>query len=282
MCFHKSIKYTCAHTFFTICIRTCHVQDEYLIDPEGCTPCDIKTSHALYTIAVDRRCDACLRLDARVGDMKAVLKGARAKVDEMLAIRDSANELWERNDKEVLEKGAAILNTTTTLKFTTPLPPSIPAPKAIATLQNHETFIKCDPHMISFKSLPPPLADAVAVPPSRVCSPRTQDPTQTYEVTDRVHALPAGLWDSDVVSTTEITNLERGIFARLRSPMGIVMETVWEITEMEGEGGGLEMVEETVISCSRLLSGVVKGQCQANWKGIHAKLVRIMNGEEEV
>lgn len=97
-----------------------------------------------------------------------------------------------------------------------------------------------------------------------------------------MHALPAGLWDSDVHSTSEIVNLEKGIFVRMRSPLSIVMETVWEVKEVAGgEDGALEVVEESVISCSRFLAGVVKGQCEANWKGIHEKLLRIMKGEED-
>ena len=116
------------------------------------------------------------------------------------------------------------------------------------------------------------------IPSTRTCSPPTSESPKFYEVVDRVHALPAGLWDSDVVSTSEMVDLERGIFARLRSPLSVVMETVWEVREVEG--GGLELVEESVISCSRLLAGIVKGQCEANWKGIHEKLVRIMEGEE--
>lgn len=96
-----------------------------------------------------------------------------------------------------------------------------------------------------------------------------------------MHALPAGLWDSDVLSTYEIMNLEKGIFVRLRSPLSIVMETLWEVREVEGgDEGALEMVEESVISCSRFLAGVVRGQCEGNWKAIHEKLLGIMKGDE--
>lgn len=174
----------------------------------------------------------------------------------------------------------AIFNTSATVKFTTLLPSSIPSHKAIATLQDHHAFIKCDPHLVSFKPLASP---SVSPPPSsRACSPPTSEEPKAYEVVDRVRALPAGLWDSDVHSTSEIVNLERGIFVRMRSPLSIVMETVWEIREVEGgEVGAREMVEESVISCSRFLAGVVKGQCEANWKGIHARLLRIMKGEGE-
>lgn len=130
--------------------------------------------------------------------------------------------------------------------------------------------------MVSYKPLPP--ASTTPIPPSRTCSPPTPNPAKLYEVVDRVHALPAGLWDSDVVSTSEVVDLERGIFVRLRSPLSVVMETVWDVRDMEG--GGLELVEESVISCSRLLAGIVRGQCEANWKGIHEKLIGIMEGED--
>lgn len=96
-----------------------------------------------------------------------------------------------------------------------------------------------------------------------------------YEVTDRVHALPAGLWDSDVVSTCEFINIENGVFVRIRCPLSVVMETVWEIRERE-RGDGHELVEEVVIKCSRLLVGVVKSQCDAGWEGIHQKMVEHM------
>lgn len=135
--------------------------------------------------------------------------------------------------------------------------------------------------MISFK----PLADQTSdpVPATTACSPPAgRRPPAVYEVTDRVHALPAGLWDSDVVSTYEFTDLEKGMFVRLRSPLSVMMETVWEVREVEGSPGALELVEEVNISCSRLLVGVIKGQCEGNWKGIHEKMVALMEGKDVV
>ncbi|PKS06456.1 hypothetical protein jhhlp_007204 [Lomentospora prolificans] len=172
---------------------------------------------------------------------------------------------------------ASLLNTTATLQHITPIPSTVTASHAIASVQNHESFIKCDPHMISFKPLPDKTSDPI--PSTITCSAPAGRPAVVYEVTDRVHALPAGLWDSDVVSTYEFTDLEKGMFVRLRSPLGVVMETIWEVREAK-EGGGLELLEEVTISCSRLLVGVIKGQCEGNWKGIHEKMVAIMEGKE--
>ena len=100
-------------------------------------------------------------------------------------------------------------------------------------------------------------------------------PARCYSVTDRVHALPAGLWDSDVVSTYEFINIERGVFVRIRSPLNTTMETVWEVRQTDD--GGAELVEDIVISCSRLLMGVVKSTCETGWRGIHDKMVGEMS-----
>ncbi|KEZ44566.1 Uncharacterized protein SAPIO_CDS3597 [Scedosporium apiospermum] len=173
---------------------------------------------------------------------------------------------------------SSILNTSATIQHKTPLPSTLTGPQAITSLQNHEGFIKCDPHMISYKPLPESTSEPI--PSTITCSPPAGRPAVVYEVTDRVHALPAGLWDSDVVSTYEFVDLEKGMFVRLRSPLSVVMETVWEVREVEGGGGGLELVEEVTISCSRLLVAVIKGQCEGNWKGIHGNLVAKMEGKE--
>ncbi len=97
-----------------------------------------------------------------------------------------------------------------------------------------------------------------------------------YRVTDVVHTLPAGLWDSRVVSTYEMSDMPAGLFMRVRSPLSIVMDTTWTVAAVAGEGaadGQLELVEEIAIYCSRLLVGTVKGLCEGGWQQIHAKLL---------
>ncbi|OTB02318.1 hypothetical protein M426DRAFT_13620, partial [Hypoxylon sp. CI-4A] len=95
---------------------------------------------------------------------------------------------------------------------------------------------------------------------------------------------------SSVVSREEFVDFRDGLWVRIRSPLAVVMETRWSIREKkrnknknkeegegEGEGEGreveLELVEEVDISCSKLLLGIVKGQVDNNWKGIHAKII---------
>jgi hypothetical protein len=152
----------------------------------------------------------------------------------------------------------------------TPVPANIPAVKAIELLQGHEFFIKSNPHMITYEEIDPPATNPFpAIPEERgvtaVAAPRC------FKVTDRVQALPAGLWDSDAVSTYEFINIERGFFMRIRSPLSIVMESVWQINDKDD--GAYEMVEEIVIKCSRLLIGVIKSTCDSGWEGIHAKMM---------
>ncbi|KAL9949046.1 hypothetical protein D7B24_005923 [Verticillium nonalfalfae] len=159
---------------------------------------------------------------------------------------------------------ASFLNTSQSLTHITPIPSPATRTDAIAMLHDHEHVIQCSPAMSKFELItsPSPAPLPAGITPL--------GDTKCYQVTDIVHALPAGLWDSDIVSTYEFTNLAGGLFVRIRSPMGIVLETVWTI---EGEGEGPEMREFVTIKCSRLLVGTVNGQCEGNWKVIHAKMV---------
>lgn len=106
---------------------------------------------------------------------------------------------------------------------------------------------------------------------------------RVYEVVDH---MPNPVWSSHVVSREEFVDHDEGTWVRIRSPLGVVMETRWSIRERgsskggkggkegEGEDGGtLELVEDVVINCSRLVMGIVKGQVENNWKGIHDQII---------
>ena len=100
---------------------------------------------------------------------------------------------------------------------------------------------------------------------------------ECYRVTDRVSTLPAGLWNSDVLSTYEFISIEKGVFVRIRSPLNTVMETIWHVRDTET--GASELVEDVVIKCSRLLVSFVKGQCDGDWKAIHDKMMAKLKEE---
>jgi hypothetical protein len=145
------------------------------------------------------------------------------------------------------------------------LPAGTTREEAIAMLHDHPYFFACNPHTAKFEPLTP---DKPPTVPDHVKPIRD---TECFQATDIVHALPAGLWDSNVVSTYEFTDLERGLFVRIRSPLSVVMETVWEI---DGEDGGeLELVETAVFTCSRLLAPVVRSQCEGGWRKIHGQMI---------
>lgn len=187
--------------------------------------------------------------------------------------------------------------------------------QALAMLSDHEFFLSCNPHLAKYEHIPP--ADvAKRSPPPGVpdeirsqLRPRpssqqaqaesgsepgkepgkengTEDRTEDeataplpacYRVTDIVHAVPAGIWDTNVVSDYEFTDIRDGLFVRIKSPLSIVMDTVWTVRAVDGDGGdgdegGLELVQDITIRCSRLVIGFVKGQCENGWESIHAKM----------
>lgn len=165
-----------------------------------------------------------------------------------------------------------MFRTTAQLRHKSAVPANSPSTKGIAMLHDHEFFIRCDPHMTKYEALPAQTSsDPTPTAPSNLnLAPIA--PPKFYTVTDRIHALPAGLWDSDVVSKYEFFDLENGVFIRVHSPMGIVIETIWQISEVEG-GNTHELVEDITIQCSRVLVGTVKSSCESGWKGVHGKML---------
>ncbi|KAH7368312.1 hypothetical protein B0T11DRAFT_62820 [Plectosphaerella cucumerina] len=159
----------------------------------------------------------------------------------------------------------SFLNTTQTLSHVSALPPPITREAAIAMLHNHEHFISCSPNNPKREPAPAP-----SPPPELPAGVVGLRPTDFFRVTEVVHALPAGLWDSDVISTYEFTDIEDGLFVRIRSPLNVLLETFWRVRD---GAAGLEVVEDVTMKCSRLLIGVVKGACDGNWPKIHENMI---------
>ncbi|KAF2652002.1 hypothetical protein K491DRAFT_605800, partial [Lophiostoma macrostomum CBS 122681] len=176
-----------------------------------------------------------------------------------------------------------VFTTTATLHHTTPLPPSTTFAAALSKLQDHELLIRLDPEFASYETLPAP-PDA----PN----------TKRYKVTDHMHTLPKGLWDTTVSFESLITNTETGVEWVIKAPLGLVQRTTWRVVEGgevqdevkaegegkgdrtgDGNGEGLCLVEDVEITASRLLVGTVKGKCEENWKGIHGRFVGHLQGD---
>lgn len=173
------------------------------------------------------------------------------------------------------------MNSTSILKNTTPIPASVKKADAIAVLQDHDFFLHCDPHLTGYEALPapdPPVAIAAyKLPKGVTAAPGGPElAVKLYEVTDHV---PNPVWDSNVKSTEEFVDFAAGLWVRIRSPMGVTMETTWYVVERaagEGKEAGLDLVEDVVITCNRLLVTLVKGQVEANYAKIHEKIVKRM------
>lgn len=123
-------------------------------------------------------------------------------------------------------------------------------------LHDKDFFINCDPHLEKYESTGE-VADPVL--PERA---KAMGPTFSYNVLDIVPNVPKAIWGSNVQSTYEFTDVEKGLFCRIRSPLNVLMEALWEIRDAE-DGEGLELVEDAELRCSKLLVGLVKSQCEA-------------------
>lgn len=123
-------------------------------------------------------------------------------------------------------------------------------------LHDKDFFINCDPHLAKYEA-----TGEVAGPtlPERA---KATGPTFSYKILDVVPNVPKAIWGSEVQSTYEFTNVEKGLFCRIQSPLNVLMEALWEIRDAE-DGEGLELVEDAEIKCSKLLVGLVKSQCEA-------------------
>ncbi|KAI1499181.1 hypothetical protein F5X99DRAFT_294120 [Biscogniauxia marginata] len=179
----------------------------------------------------------------------------------------------------------SFLSGTTTITHATPIPAPVRKGAAVARLQDHEFFLHCDPHYTSHRTLPQESpqqdgdkdkdkdkTDPVAAARETYQLPADLTPTGGVTVYEVVDHVPNPVWSSTVVSREEFVDFADGLWVRLRSPMGVVMETVWTVRERGGDDG-LELVEDVKISCSRLLLGIVKGQVEGNWTSIHKKIV---------
>ncbi|KAJ0313391.1 hypothetical protein COL516b_000327 [Colletotrichum fioriniae] len=164
-----------------------------------------------------------------------------------------------------------MLNTTVTVTHTSPIPSTLSREDALALIHDAEHHIKCDPNMKDYTARTP------AIPPT---VPKDIDPiaaTQCFSVTDSVPSmLPKAIWSGDAVSDYDFTFTKDGSFVRTSCPLSVLLETRWRVKDAEcAEGeGALELEEVVEIRCSRLLAGVVKSQCETNWKDFHKKILQ--------
>ncbi|KKY35442.1 hypothetical protein UCDDA912_g04574 [Diaporthe ampelina] len=151
------------------------------------------------------------------------------------------------------------------------LPDGVSREQGFVMLQDNDFFLSCDPHLKKYE------AKGDVTEPQLPGSVNAQGSTKSYEVTDELENIPKGIWGSTVVSTYEFTNIEYGVFSRVKSPLGVVINTRWDIKE--GDDGKLDLVQAAEISCSKPLMSLVKGRCEAGWGKIHAKMLERLQNE---
>lgn len=147
--------------------------------------------------------------------------------------------------------------------------------------------IRLDPEFASYETLP---------------SDEATPDTKRYKVTDHMHTLPKGLWDTTVNFESQMTNTEDSLIMVIKAPLGLVQRSTWKLVRAEDLGKGKEkvvveetegegidgkkeeksewfLVEDVEIKASRLLVGTVKGKCEENWRGIHGRFVEHLKEE---
>lgn len=154
----------------------------------------------------------------------------------------------------------AVLNGTSNIVIKSKLPPGVTRAQGIRMLHDKDFFINCDPHLAKYEATGE-VADPDALPARAQRGTAAGRPTYAYKILDVVPNVPKAVWGSEVQSTYEFTDVERGLFCRIRSPLNVHMEALWEIRD--ADDGGLELVEDADIRCSKLLLGLVKSQCEA-------------------
>jgi hypothetical protein len=128
-------------------------------------------------------------------------------------------------------------------------------------------------------------------------SPDMPPNTKRYKVTDHMHTLPKGLWDTTVTFESQITNTDDGVDWVIKAPLGLLQKTTWKVIKSEDvekrkdnvaeeerkNGKGKSewcLVEDVEIKASRLLVGTVKGKCEENWRGVHARFIKHLEGKD--
>jgi hypothetical protein len=174
----------------------------------------------------------------------------------------------------------AVFNTTATLRHTSELPAGVTVEQCVAALHDHSFFMHCNPIAIEIRQLAAddPLAQSAASsaagqPPAYDAEPLPGREVDYFQITD---VVPNSVWKSHVESTYVLTDVAAGAMVKIHSPLGIMTDTLWEIKERED--GRLELVENVLITCSRLLIGTVKAQTEKGWPNIHANILKRLEG----
>ncbi|KAI6383292.1 hypothetical protein MCOR25_000212 [Pyricularia grisea] len=146
------------------------------------------------------------------------------------------------------------------------IPAGVDKATAIAKLHDHASIIDCGPYVVSRTQQPSPAWGSYDKPKNVKFASEKVD---VYEVKNKYENPIMG---SDIKSTYEFIDTTEGVFVRVHSPMGVVMESFWTVQE-KGDGS-LELVHELQGKCNKALAGIAKKDADKNYElltGIIAK-----------
>ena len=100
----------------------------------------------------------------------------------------------------------------------TPLPAGTTFESALKNIHDHDLLIRLDPEFAHYETLP---------------SDDATPSTKRYKVTDHMHTLPKGLWDTTVTFESQLTNTEDGVEWIIKAPLGLLQQTKWRIVSKD-------------------------------------------------
>ena len=86
--------------------------------------------------------------------------------------------------------------------------------------------------------------------------------------------IPKYIHEAKVNLDIHITNVEDGVDLLVYPPLGVVQKGQWRVV---GKEGALELIIKTKISCTRLLSGILKAKAEGNHPLIGDSYIEVLN-----
>ncbi|RDL39544.1 Uncharacterized protein BP5553_03884 [Venustampulla echinocandica] len=195
----------------------------------------------------------------------------------------------------------SLLNTTTTVKTLTPLPPHIKKTDVLSLLHNNERMLTLNPLLKSYQQLPPPSSIAFY---SQV--PNALKPSSTAEIealpvfsviesssasSDQAEPEGADTWrggwakriiPDEITYETSMQAKDDGVVTITHAPMGVHSVTTWVVRQEEARDG---LVLESRGDCTsnRVLMAFIRTTLQDSYdklaKDFVEALGKLVNGE---
>lgn len=201
----------------------------------------------------------------------------------------------------------ALLNTTTTVKTLTPLPPHIKKADVLSLLHNHEGMLTLNPLLKSYKQLPPSsslafynqvpkaikpsnTAEIEALPVFSVIESSAGGATTTAS-SDEAEPEGAQTWrggwakrfiPDEITYETSMQAKEDGMMTITHAPMGVSSVTTWVVRQEEGSDG-LVLESQGDCTSNRVLMAFIRTTLQDSYDKLAKDFVdalgKLVDGE---